>query len=68
MMVELPINSKPKGKLARMKLKKKQEIYGYYCAIIRYCKEQKCRSCPFWEDENGCDISVPSSWEGSQDV
>ena len=68
MKVELPINSKAKGKLARMKQKKKQEMYEYYYALIRYCKEHKCRSCPFWENENGCEINVPSSWEGGQDV
>ena len=58
----MPINSKAKGRLARMKLKEKLEIYEYYYALIRYCKERKCGSCPFWGND-GCDINVPASWE-----
>lgn len=67
MKVELPINSKAKGKLARMKHKKKQEMYEHYYAILRDCKEGKCGSCPFL-GKDGCELSVPSSKEGGQDV
>ena len=45
-----------------------EEAVECYYALISYCKGRKCRSCPFWKNENGCDINVPSTWECGQGV
>ena len=68
----LPINSKAKGKLARMedsvdKVSDEEAVECYY-ALISYCKGRKCESCLFGGGGSGCRINGPATWESSQSV
>ena len=68
----LPINSKTKGKLARMKdsvdkVSDEEAVECYY-ALISYCKGRKCESCLFGGGGSGCRINGPATWESSQSV
>ena len=70
--VELPINSKAKGRLARMedsvdKVSDEEAVECYY-ALISYCKGRKCESCQFWGGGSGCRINGPATWDSSQSV
>lgn len=75
MKVELPINSKAKGKLARMedsvdKVSDEEAVECYY-ALISYCTVRKCKSCLFGGGGSGCWINGPATWgtrEGGQSV